>query len=347
MKRGLQELRDWANDWRATWFSILSVLTSFLIAPAAFADTKIIYVVTWEEECEHSCQGFIDTIENSDLDAELIVRFANQDKSRFPDFLEESRQLKADLVATYGTSVTLGLLGSKSDDGKPGFVQGVPAVFWYVADPFGTGIADGFDGTGRSHVAGTYNRVPEAVNIRTIRSIMPEFSHLGILYNGNERNSRIKVQEHRALSKEMGYQFTAVELDPSSDRAPDPALIDVRVKELADAGVDFIYLGSSSYLRIHADAFTSAAVANGIPVLSPYEELVRESQALISIAARARDVGRAAAEQVLRILRDGAVPGELPIERVTDFAYVVNMNVARKLDIFPPVDLLQVAETIN
>ena len=33
------------------------------------------------------------------------------------------------------------------------------------------------------------------------------------------------------------------------------------------------------------------SVANGIPVLSPYEELVTESQALMSVAARYHDVG--------------------------------------------------------
>ena len=47
------------------------------------------------------------------------------------------------------------------------------------------------------------------------------------------------------------------------------------------------------------------------------------------------------------ILRDDVQPGDLPIKRVTDFAYVVNMDVARKLNIFPPVEILQVAETIN
>lgn len=318
-----------------------------LLGTLASAETKTIYVVMWEGECEHSCRGFLDTIEASGFDAEVLLRFADQDKSRFPGFVEESRQLGADLVATYGTSVTLGILGRKTDDGDPRYVQGVPGVFWYVADPFGTGIAEGFDGTGRPHIAGTFNRVPEEVNIRTIRSIRPDFSHLGILYNGNERNSQIKVEEHRALSQEMGYEFTAVELDPGNPGAPDPGLIPVRMKELAAAGVDFIYLGSSSYLRLHADEFTGAAVENGIPILSPYEEVVRENQALVSIAARAWDVGRAGAEQALRILRDGAVPGDLPIERVTDFAYVVNMDVARRLNIFPPVAILQVAETIN
>jgi putative ABC transport system substrate-binding protein len=327
-------------------YAIVPVCVAFLASMAA-AETKTVYAVVWEDECEHSCQGFVDTIEASGLDAEVILRFADQDKSRLPGFVQESRELKADLVATYGTSVTLGILGRKSDDGDPRFVQGVPGVFWYVADPFGTGIAESFTGTGRSHIAGTYNRVPEEVNIRTIRSIRPDFRHLGILYNGNERNSLIKVEEHRALSREMGYEFTAIELDPGNPGAPDPALIAPRLKELAEAGVDFIYLGSSSYLRLHADEFTEAAVANGMPILSPYEELVRESKALVSIAARARDVGRTAAEQVIRILRDGASPGDLPIARVTDFAYVVNMDVARRLNIFPPVDILQVAETIN
>lgn len=327
-------------------YFLATALAVMLVTPLS-AETKTIYVVTWEHECEHSCQGFLDTIEKSEFDAEVVLRMAGQDKSRFPGYVEESRALGADLVATYGTSVTLGMLGRATDDGDPRFVNDVPGVFWYVADPFGAGIAESFEGTGRPHVAGTFNRVPEEVNIRTIRSVRPDFSHLGILYNGNERNSLIKVAEHEALSKEMGYEFTAIELDPGNPGAPDPALISTRMKELADAGVDFIYLGSSSYLRIHAEEYTRAAVENGIPVLSPYEELVRENHALISIAARARDVGREAAELVLAILRDGATPGDLPIRRVTDFAYVVNMDVARTLGIFPPVEMLQVAETIN
>lgn len=327
--------------------SVLALFVAALLGTAANADRKKIFAVTWEHECEHSCQGFIETIENSGFDAEVILRLSNQDKSKLPGFVEESRQIGADLVATYGTSVTLGVLGRASDDGNPGFVNGVPGVFWYVADPFGTGIAESFEGSGRAHITGTFNRVPEEVNIRVIRSIKPDFRHLGILFNGNERNSLIKVEEHRNLSRLMGYEFTPIELDPGNTSAPDAGLIATRMKELADAGVDFIYLGSSSYLRIHAEAFTSAAVENGLPILSPYEELVRENHALVSIAAKAYDVGRVAAEQALKILRDGITPSDLPIERVTDFAYVVNMDVARRLNIFPPVEILQVAETIN
>jgi putative ABC transport system substrate-binding protein len=90
-----------------------------------------------------------------------------------------------------------------------------------------------------------------------------------------------------------------------------------------------------------------AAVENRLPVISPYERLVRESQALISVAARYYDVGRLAGRQAERILVDDAVPGDLPVARMTDFAVVINLEVAKALKLFPPMGLLQVAETVN
>ena len=88
-------------------------------------------------------------------------------------------------------------------------------------------------------------------------------------------------------------------------------------------------------------------MANGIAVVSPYENLVRENQALLSIAARPEEIGRIAVDQALRVLRDGAIPGDLPILQATDFAYVVNMEAARMLGRFPPFAFLQVAEAVR
>jgi putative ABC transport system substrate-binding protein len=143
----------------------------------------------------------------------------------------------------------------------------------------------------------------------------------------------------------MGFELVALELDPGNDGAPAPEVIPLRMAELRDRGVDFIYLGSSSFLRVNGALYTASALENGIPVLSPYENLVRDHDALLSIAARAYDVGVLAAQQALRILRDGATPGDLPIAQVTDFAYVVNMRVAKQLAQFPPFAFMQIAET--
>jgi putative ABC transport system substrate-binding protein len=319
---------------------------ALILVTAVAAEPKKIYVILWEG-CEHACQGFVKGIEESGFDAEIFLRDADQDKSKFARFILEARDMNVDLVSTYGTSVTLGVAGNRDTATDMRFVNDIPLVFWYVSDPFGTNIAAGFDASGRANVTGTYNRVPEQVNIKAIKSFLPEFKSLGMVFNGNEKNSVNKVAEMKLISEEMGFTLVALEIDPGNKTVPDSSLIRGKIKELAEAGVDFIYLGSSSFLRLNGEAFTAAAVDFGLPILSPYEELVREEKALFSIAARAEDVGRMAAKQVLKVLRDGQSPGDIPIARIIDFAYVVNMEVAQKLNIFPPMDVLRVAEIVR
>jgi putative ABC transport system substrate-binding protein len=185
------------------------------------------------------------------------------------------------------------------------------------------------------------------VNIQAIRQFNPNFKKLGVLYNLNERNSVLKVEELRGLQENLGFELVALDLNHGLEAPPEIELIAKQMKALKKAEVDFIYVGSSSFLRRQHEIFTKEAIDNGIPVLSPYEELVRESNAILSVAARYYDVGRLAAKQVKRILIDGKKPSEIPVARISEFAYVINMQVARQLKLFPPLEFLQFAETIN
>ena len=133
----------------------------------------------------------------------------------------------------------------------------------------------------------------------------------------------------------MNYTFTAVELPLHADGKPRTEDIGPKMAELKAAGIDFLYLGSSTFLDLNRDVYTASALDNGIPILSPYERLVRDSQALISIAAPWYDTGRLAGAQAEKILIGGATPGDLPVERMTDFTFVINMDVARKLNLLP------------
>lgn len=323
----------------------LAVLATLAITVEAGEKKHILGV--FYEGCENVCEGFKAGIAASGFDAEVTVFDVKQDKSLLPEAVKQARERKADLVVVYGTSGTLGIVGTLDDIGDPRFLNDIPVVFTVVANPFETRIAESFERSGRPNVAGTFNRVPESVNIEVIRQYDPEFSKLGLLYNSNEKNSVVKKQELSELAPKLGVEIVALEIDPGNSDTPDPALIPIRLAELREKGVKWLYLGSSSYLRSNGALFTQSAVENGIAVVSPYEELVREHQALLSIAARLEDVGQLAAEQALKILRDGAKPGDLPIVQATDFAYVVNMGVARKLGRFPPFAFLQVAETVN
>ncbi|MCK5362161.1 MAG: ABC transporter substrate-binding protein [Gammaproteobacteria bacterium] len=330
---------------------LIVVVASVLFWPLAHAvaqakKTFTIYMVMWRG-CEEACNGFKDYIGEKGIDANLVIRNANRDKSKLSGFVEEARALHADLVVTWGTSVTRGVAGTLSDRGDSRFINDAPLVFMVVADPIGSKIIESYEKTGRDNVTGTRNRVPESVNIKTIRSYYPAFKRLGILYNTNENNSVVKVKEVAALAKKMNFELVALELELGEDGKPRAESIPVRMADLRAAGVDFIYLGSSSFLDVHRDIFTKSAVDHGMPVLSPYERLVRDSHALMSIAARYQDVGVLAGRQAKSILVDGKKPGDLPVLSVDQYAYVVNMTTAKRLNMFPSVEILQFAETVE
>jgi putative ABC transport system substrate-binding protein len=330
---------------------IMLVVMSTLLWPAthSYAQTNkafTIYMVLWRG-CEEACEGFKDYIAEKNINAELVIRDSAKDKSKLPGFVEEARALKADLVITWGTSVTRGIAGTLSDQGNTKFINDIPLVFMIVADPIGSKIIESYENTGRDNVTGTRNRVPEAVYINTIRSYYPAFKRLGLLYNTNEHNSVIKAKEIESLTKQMNFELVALELEPGADGKPRPESIPVAIEQLKAAGVDFIYLGSSSFLDVNRDLFTQSAVDAGIPVLSPYERLVRNSHALLSIAARYQDVGALAGRQAESILIDQKKAGDLPVLTVDQYAYVVNMTTAKKLKMFPSVEILQIAETVE
>lgn len=308
---------------------------------AAAADITIM-VATWRG-CEEACEGFRDEIAGSGLDAEIVLRDADRDAARIPAFASEARERQVDLVLTWGTTVSVGFAQALADaDGAA-----IPQVFTVVADPVGAGLVESLENSGRPNITGTYNRVPEAVNIDTIRAYMPGFSRLGLIYNENEPNSALKRDELAELAGALGFELVARALPLGDDGKPRPEDLAAEAAALKAAGVEFVYLGSSSFLRAHGRELAEATRAAGLPLLSPYEEMVRSGEALISVAARYHDVGRLAAQQALRILRDGASAGELPVARVTGFAVVINLGVARALGRFPPIGLLQVAETVN
>jgi putative ABC transport system substrate-binding protein len=325
---------------------LLAAALAFSTAMTQAEERKQILGVFYQG-CENLCEGFKAAIADSGFPADVVVLDLELDKTRLPAAVKLAREMPADLVLTFGTTGTLGVIGTLDDIGDPQYISEIPVVFTIVADPFGTRIAESFEGSGRANVAGTFNRVPEAVNVEVIRQYDPAFDKLGLLYNKDEANSVLKADELGKVAPELGIELVALEIPLAADGKPDLAAVPALLAQLQARGVRWLYSGSSSFLNLNAADVTKTAVDYGIAVVSAYEPWVREHDALLSIAARLEDVGRLAAEQALRILRDGATPGDLPIVQATDFAYVVNMDVAKRLDRFPPFAFLQVAEAVN
>jgi len=330
---------------KTTVFALFCLAAGASVTSAG-ADDIDVMIATWRG-CEDACQGFKDYLGSVRPDVQLTVRDAGQDKNVLPKILGEARSGNVDLIVSWGTSVTKAIAGDLSQLDDPQFNHDIPQVFMIVADPVGSGIVESLDATGRSNLTGTYNRMPETVTLQTVRSYLPTFRTLGLIYNENEPNSVLKYEELKALAETEGFDLVAVPLPLADNGQPSAEDIAPKVRELARAGADFVYVGSSSFLQANSAILGAAAEAAKLPLISPYEEAAREGHALLSVAASYYQVGRLAGRQAAEILFNGAEPGDLPVARMTEFAVTINLRMAKEIGLYPPLNLLQIAEVIE
>jgi putative tryptophan/tyrosine transport system substrate-binding protein len=325
--------------------TILIVSFVLLITSSANAEPYTVYMAVWRG-CEDACRGFQDFFSEEKIDVNIVVRDAERDKSRLPDFVQEAKQLGADLVVTWGTSVTVGMIGTINDHDPDRHITDIPVVFMIVADPIGAEIIESYTTSGRPNITGTRNRVPEEVQMKAIRSYR-NFKRLGIIYNSNELNSELNLQKIRNLTRKMRFDLFERAVDLDERGKPILASVTKKISELKSRNVDFIYVGSSSFLMRNRDFVTKSALDQGVPMVSAYEAMAKTSNALLAVASRYYSVGRLAGYQAKLILIGEIEPIDLPVLSLSRYSYVINMDTSRKLKLYPPIELLRYAEIVH
>lgn len=329
---------------KAINLALICLLFGLLAQTARAEAPHKIYLVTWRG-CEDACRGFQDYFDQEGIAAEFILRDAGRDKTKLAGFVAEAKELDVDLVVTWGTSTALGVIG-KHDEADPArHVTDRPAVFMIVSQPIGAGIVPSFDSSERN-VAGTQYLVNEETQLRVAGSYKP-FDRLGVIYNPAEPNSTINVERLRKQAEEKGFELVDRPVPNGEDGKPDPESIPGLVKEIADAGADWLYQGPDSFLNVNRDMLTDSAIAVGLPVFAAGEAPVRTSGALLGVVNRYYNVGQFTAHKARRILVDGVAPQDIAIESPARLSLIINMAVARKLGLFPPMSMLTFAEVID
>lgn len=314
-------------------------------ANAQTSDNPLTIVMVTFRGCEEACEGFKDYVEQFEVPAEVIVIDIARDRDRIPGIRDEVRAIGPDLLVTWGTSVTRGMIGTV-DDSDAALVSGIPTVFMIVADPVGANVVTSLEDPGRHYVTGTINRVPEEIQMEVLAQYRP-FDRIGVIYNDDELNSVLKAEEIVRVGEDQGFEVVSRILRNGADGSPLVEDISVAVADLAESGVDFLYVGSSSFLLSNADLLTGAALDEGLPLATAYEAMVRDSDALIALANAYYNVSQLAGRQAERILVNGATPGDLDVLGLDRFTVLINIDTAAKLGLYPPMLLLRYAEIIG
>jgi ABC-type uncharacterized transport system substrate-binding protein len=288
-------------------------------------------------------QGFMEQLKQR-VPVEFIIRNVDGDRSKMKDFVDEAKRARPDLIYTFGTTVTLDTVGGVGQFDANRHIGDIPVVFNIVADPVGARLATGFTTTGRN-LTGVSHLVPMADQLKAMMRFK-QVKHLGVIFNPYEANSALAVEQLKEHAGQFGFTLTEAGLTTAPGQKPNAQDVIDAMQRLIAAKPDFIYLPSDSSLIERAATIVGLATAARVPVISATEGPIREDGALMGLVSNYSNAGAFAAYKAEQILVGKQPAGRIPIETLQRFALVVNMTTAVQLGVYPPLDLIKIAELL-
>jgi putative ABC transport system substrate-binding protein len=295
--------------------------------------------------CEEACEGFKSYWANRKIPVEIEVLDAKTDTKRLPEFVKHVKATKPDLLVTWGTTVSLQMLGTIDNVDPAKHVTDIPSLFMIASTPVGSKLVKSLNAPGRN-VTGTLYIVPVATQLSTARLYMP-FKRIGYISNSTEDNSKIVQQELEQAQSEFNFDLVAVKVPLTAAGKPDASSLPGLIDELAKNKVDLLYFAPDTFLLLNRDVVTKEAVKRKIPVLAVSEAIVRESDALFGVVNRYSTVGQLTASKAEMILVKKIDPKNIPVVAPPGFTLIVNMGIAKELQKYPPLRVVKIAETVQ
>ncbi len=240
----------------------------------------------------------------------------------------------ANKFKTSGVTVAVGI-ATPTAQALVNTLKDIPVVYSAVTNPVAAGMITSFS-RGEEGIAGVSDLTPVKEQIMMLQRIAG-IKRLGHIYSSGEANAVILAEMAEKACAELGIEFVVSTVTNSSE-----------VKQAAQAiinKVDGIYVSTDNTVVSALASLTDVAMKAGIPIMSADPSSTVGSDVLIAWGFDYYKVGRATGRVVADIL-NGKSTKDMPTVFMTDPSdtnLVINMDVAEKLGITIPADLLEIA----
>jgi putative ABC transport system substrate-binding protein len=303
-----------------------------------------IYAITFRGMTEVE-KGFADYLSSRKIPVRITYRDLNRDATRMPGFIEEIKATKPDLIYTWGTSVTLGVVGAYDTPNPGQYINDIPVLFTLVAAPTMAKIVKELAAP-RRNVSGVTHVGSTDAQMRAMAKYRP-FKTVGVLYTPTEQNSVAVMKEMRRIGDEKGFRVIERTFKLDGNRKPTAEGAADLLREIKESGAEWLYLPPDSYLGTLAEALIiPTAMQMNLPTFASTEQLM-QAGALSGLVSRYYNVGQFTAHKAEQILVGRESIANIPVETLSRFSYQVRMPAARQLKMPPPLPLLSYAELIT
>jgi len=290
-------------------------------------------------------RGFMDYLKAENVNVNYIIKDCKKDKQRLLGFIDEIKTIKPDLIYTFGTTVTRSVVGTLNNRSADKNILDIPVVFNIVSDPVGAKLTANLESS-ESNFTGVSHSVPIGTQINVIKKVKT-LKKMAVIYNPLERNSMLTISALKRESEKEGFSLIEAPLEIADDGKPKLDSVFNNIARIAQSKPDFLYLPPDSFLIANADSIISTANRYKLASFSSTEVPIRKSGALLGIVSTYYSVGKFAGYKTKQILLNKLAPSSLAIETLKKFSLLVNITTAKKIDFFPPISMLAVAEVVK
>ena len=257
---------------------------------------------------------------------EITYLNANNATSEATSIAQQFVTKKMDLVCAIATPSATACYAATMD-------EDIPLIFCAVSDPVAAKLVPEMGKAGKG-VTGVSDLIPVEKQLDLIKAILPEATKIGILYNTSEPNSESQIATYNGAADGYGFEIITSGVTAANE-------ISIAAGRLA-AEVDCIVNLTDNLIVDNLPVVLNAADEAGIPVFGSEEEQVKNgclaSEGLDYVA-----LGKQTGAMAARVL-DGEDISKVGSEYVDGSKLTINMDVAEKLNITIPEELMERAE---
>jgi putative ABC transport system substrate-binding protein len=257
------------------------------------------------------------------------LRYANSDRKRITQLLQELAGIKLDVIMTTSQAgaVAAQLTWLRT-----------PVVTVIASDPVAEGLVQSLSHPG-GYVTGVANMNAElgGKRLALLREIAPAMSRVAIIFDSTATGNSAQMESIQRAAKAMNVAVLALEVRRPEDI--EPAFLSLQSQK-----ADGLLVTENPVNYPHRARFVALAAQQRLPAMYGYIEFAQEG-GLMAYSSNLPALHRYAAGHVDKILK-GANPGDLPIEQPNLFELIINLKTAKSLGLAIPQTLLVAAEEL-
>jgi putative tryptophan/tyrosine transport system substrate-binding protein len=217
-------------------------------------------------------------------------------------------------------------------------IKDIPVVFSAVTDPVGAGLVGSLS-KGEGNVTGVSDLTPVKQQIEMLMRFKP-IKRLGHVYSSHESNAVALADLARKACQELGIDFVETTVTNSAE-----------VKQAVQTiirRIDALYVSTDNTVVSALSAVTDVTMEHKVPVMSADPSSAEKFDVLAAWGFDYYRMGRATGRMIDEIL-NGRRPEDIPTLFMTDPADVdllINLDVAARLGLTVPPDILALADTL-